>query len=95
MFGRPYLPATASFQLLALLVPFASLSALLYKILIVLNREQLYFWISLLGVIINLIANLMLIPKLGITGAAIAAVITQLSLFIVYGQQVRKLLAKL
>lgn len=94
-FGRPYLPASASFRLLSLIVPFASLSALLYKILIILNRQQLYFWISLFGVIINLSFNLILIPKMGINGAAITAVITQLSLFLIYGYQVRSLLAKL
>lgn len=84
IFGSPYLPAAPVLKLLSLLVPFAALSALFYKVLIILNRQQLYFWISSLGVIINLGANLWLIPSFGITGAAMAAVITHLSLFIIY-----------
>ena len=91
-FGHPYLPAVSSLRLLSLLVPFAALSALLYKILIVFNRTKLYLWISSLGVGINLIANLWLIPRLGLTGAAISAVITHLSLFLIYGYKVKNLI---
>ncbi|OGY17610.1 MAG: hypothetical protein A2784_00690 [Candidatus Chisholmbacteria bacterium RIFCSPHIGHO2_01_FULL_48_12] len=94
-FGRPYLPAVSSLRLLALLVPFAALSALLYKILIIFNKNQLYLWISSAGVGINLIANLWFIPRLGLTGAAISAVITHLSLFLIYGYKVKNLIKKL
>lgn len=83
-FGQSYLPAVPILKLLSLLIPFAAMSALFYKVLIILNRQKLYFWISSLGVVVNLGANLWLIPQLGITGAAIAAVITHLSLFIIY-----------
>ena len=83
-FGPAYLPAVPTLKLLSLLVPFAALSALMYKILIITHRQQLYLAISSLGLVISLAANVFFIPKLGITGAAISAVITNLSLFIIY-----------
>jgi teichuronic acid exporter len=83
-FGQPYLPAVPTLRLLSLSVPFAALSALMSKILIVTHRQRLYLIISSLGLVISLTTNIFFIPKLGITGAAASAVITNLSLFIIY-----------
>ena len=94
-FGAAYLPAVPALKLLSLLVPFAALSALLYKLLIILKREAIYFKISLVGLAINLTINLILIPRLGIVGAAMSAVITHLSLFLLYGYHVKLLLRQL
>ena len=90
-FGPNFAPAVAPLRLLALLTPFAALSALLYKALIVIGQQKLYLAISFIGSGINLIANLFFIPRWGMAGAASAAVITHLSLLLISAYQVKKL----
>lgn len=83
--GAKYKEAIPILQLLIFFVPFASLSALLYKVLIVLGKQKFYLFISILGSIINIILNIFLIQKFSIMGAAIASVLTQAVLFSMYG----------
>lgn len=88
-YGPGYFPAATLLRWLALILPFSALSALYYKILIIAGKEKLYFWLSLTGVIINLIANLILIPLWGSLGAVITALITHFSLFILFALAAR------
>src|SRR3989338_8973 len=92
VFGMKYASATPILQALIYFVPFASLSALLYKMLIITNRQNLYFFISLVGVGLNLILNLIFIPRYLVIGAAYASVATQFILVIIYGIVVVKTL---
>lgn len=90
-FGPNFAPAVAPLRLLVFLTPFAALSALLSKALIVIGQQQLYLAISFIGSGINLLANLWFIPRWGMAGAASAAVITHLSLLVISAYQVKKL----
>lgn len=60
--------------------------------LIITNRQNLYFFISLVGVGLNLILNLIFIPRYLVIGAAYASVATQFILVIIYGIVVVKTL---
>ena len=84
IFGERYSLATPVLRVLIFSVPFLSLSAVLYKVLIIQNKQNWYLLVSIMGVIINVVLNLILIPKMSIMGAAVAGVVTHATLFVVY-----------
>lgn len=90
IFGERYSAGIPILRVLIFFVPFASLSALLYKVLIVINKQNWYLLISIIGVAINILLNLILIPKMLIMGAAIASVFTQITLFVIYFFAIQK-----
>lgn len=90
IFGERYNPGVPILRVLIFFVPFASLSALLYKVLIVINKQNWYLLVSIVGVVLNITLNLILIPRMLIMGAAIAAVATQAILFATYFLLVRR-----
>ncbi len=84
-FGEKFNTGIPVLQILIFFVPFASLSALLYKILIIYNRQKLYMVINLIGAGIDMLLNIVLINNFGLIGAAYASVTTQLVLFAIFG----------
>jgi len=84
VFGIKYQSAIPVLKLLIFFVPFASISALLYKVLMVVGKQKIYLVVSLLGAFVNIFLNLLLIPKFLIYGAALASVFTQIILFLIY-----------
>lgn len=78
MFGAAYLPARGTLCILSCGTAFAYLGVA-RSIWMVPNEKQKYAkYIAACGATGNLILNLLLIPRLGITGAAIATVATQI-----------------
>ena len=49
----------------------------LWNVLVAVNRYRKYVWATILGVIVNILVNLLLIPSYGAVGAAIATVCTE------------------
>lgn len=94
-FGDRYALAIPVLRILIFFVPFASLSALLYKALIILNKQAVYLYISLLGALVNIIFNFLLIPILFEKGAAFSSVFTQFIIFVLYGFFVSKYIGNL
>lgn len=88
IFGHKYDAAIPILQVLIFFVPFICLSALLYKVLVILHRQKDYLYISIGGAVFNVMLNVGLIPLYGIYGAAFSAVLTQIALFMVYGLDV-------
>lgn len=84
IFGDKYDQAIQVLRILIFTVPFISMWALLYKILLIMNRQKDYLFISMIGAVSSIILNFILIPQLGLTGAAWAAVVTQFLLLIMY-----------
>lgn len=84
IFGVKYEPSVPILRVLIFFVPFASLSALLYKILIIKGKQLYYLFISIIGAIINILLNLFLIPTYSVIGAAYASVLTQAIVFSIY-----------
>ncbi len=90
IFGNKFFEAIPVLQVLIFFVPFACLSALLYKVLIVLGKQTLYLFISIIGAFCNIVLNYVFISKFSLIGAAYASVLTQIILcgiymFVVWG----------
>ncbi|OGH13042.1 MAG: hypothetical protein A2687_04195 [Candidatus Levybacteria bacterium RIFCSPHIGHO2_01_FULL_38_26] len=84
IFGQKYNMGVPILRVLIFFVPFAAVSAVLYKVLIVIRKQNLYLAISIFGVVVNVVLNFVLIEKFQIMGAAFAAVVTQAGLFLAY-----------
>ncbi len=84
LFGDKYTEAIPLLRVVIWFVPFAALSALLYKILIIINKQYVYLGISIITALINIILNVLLIPRFGEWGASISNVLTQAIMFMIY-----------
>jgi O-antigen/teichoic acid export membrane protein len=84
IYGSAYGPSILAFQILILVSVFIFLSEPYYRLLIVFKKEKIIFCITLLGAIINIILNIILIPRYSLYGAAIATVITYFILFLLF-----------
>lgn len=82
LFGIEYLPAGAVFAWLILAVLFTFPGALFYTLAVITETQKRISFHIFSAILINIIANIFLIPKLGVVGAAIGATITQTYLFI-------------
>lgn len=75
--GHKYHSAAPVLAVLALALAISYLSGVYGNALMALGRQRTLLWISLGPLLVNLIANLGLIPPLGVNGAAIAVVISE------------------
>ncbi len=73
--------STKALQILSLGIPFFFLSALLWHVFIIYNRQKVLIAIYLSGAIFNIIANLIFIPQKGYIAAAIITVIAEALIF--------------
>lgn len=72
------LAAHAAFAWQSVAVSATCLSAPLVMALLALRQERRLLWISAAGLLFNLVANLLLIPRMGFTGAAMTTAATEL-----------------
>ena len=82
-YGANYLPAVLALKILLLMAGISYLSASLGDALFVFNQQKKSFWAYLIGALLNVPLNVLLIPKYGFYGAAIATVITAFITFLV------------
>jgi len=76
-----YLPASAvALQILILFLPFSFINGVTQYVLIALDRQRLITVAFAITVVFNVAANLALVPRLGINGAAITTVLSELVL---------------
>ncbi|MDD3653283.1 MAG: sugar transferase [Desulfotomaculaceae bacterium] len=75
LFGSQYLPAAGAFIWLLPGIVLFSFSRVLANDLAARGRPELNMYTALLIVIVNVLANMLLIPKIGIKGAALATTI--------------------
>jgi len=82
LYGPEYLPSVLAFKILL----FSAFIIYLYnsynQILIVSNQQKKLFFSISIGAIINVVLNLILIPKYSLYGAAVATVVTHSIVFI-------------
>jgi O-antigen/teichoic acid export membrane protein len=85
LFGRPFVDGAAALRVLALALPVLFLNQYLGMLLPATHRQNA--WVSLLGaaLIVNVIANLVLIPRFGIAGAAGATLASECFTLVCYG----------
>lgn len=77
---------------LCLAMVFAAFSSFLSSVYVVSKRSGLSFWTSLLGAGSNVILNLLLIPRIGVQGAALATFASYVLVFLARAVSVRRLL---
>jgi O-antigen/teichoic acid export membrane protein len=77
LFGRSFADGAAALRILALTLPVLFLNQYLGMLLPATHRQNV--WVALLGaaLIVNITANWVLIPRLGITGAAASTLISE------------------
>jgi O-antigen/teichoic acid export membrane protein len=80
IFGPAYTNSTIALQILIWTMVFTFAGASFVQVFMATNRQLLITKISLFCVVINLILNLILIPKFSYVGASVATVITEIIL---------------
>lgn len=78
MFGQEYLPSIASFQILLITLLIVYPSNLIGNAVFAYDQQRNFIFFVGIAVVGNIFFNFLLIPRLGIEGAAIATVLTQL-----------------
>jgi len=84
VYSSSFSPSILVFQILIITSGIIYLITLLNLVLTASNQQKKNFWITLSGAIVNIVLNLILIPKYSLYGAAIATLITFLLMFILY-----------
>jgi O-antigen/teichoic acid export membrane protein len=92
LYGTQYAESVPVLQVLALAVLPMYLNYLLTHTLIAMDRPWLFAYFTLAALVVNVGANLLLIPSQGILGAAWATVATELLLFVLCAAGVARLL---
>lgn len=91
LFGIDYTEASSVLKIQAYSLIFIYLGIITDKFLIAEDMTRLIFLRSLIGLILNILLNFILIPELGIQGAAIATIITQFSMTFMFDLFVKEL----
>jgi O-antigen/teichoic acid export membrane protein len=76
IYAPNFSPSILAFQILIFAAGINFLYNPYIMMLVVSNQQKKYLWINLIAAVINIILNLILIPRYSLYGAAIAAVIT-------------------
>ncbi len=76
-YGKAYLPAAAPFAILLLTVPVVFAANIVNNALIVQNKQGYFTAYAMIGFFMNIALNFALIPFLGISGAALATLVTE------------------
>jgi len=76
LFGMPYIGAVTTLQIYVWAGVSVSLGVVLGQYILAKNMTKIFFCNTLMGALINVILNIILIPKIGINGAAIATIIS-------------------
>lgn len=84
LFGSEYLVAETSLRYAAAGFFFFSISLLFYNLLAIVGKSKLILINLLITSVLNIILNILLVPKYGITGAAISTMISYIALFVIF-----------
>lgn len=80
IFGLEYAEAWPSLSILMLAAIFAWINGPSGTIFISLRKQHIYMWATLLSLIVNILGNLIFIPRIGAIGAALSTVLTELAI---------------
>jgi len=84
LYGPSFGPSIFVFKILILSAGIIFLNSPYVEMLIVANQQKKVFYVTMVGGIINVILNLLLIPRYSLYGAAVAALITYFVAFVLY-----------
>lgn len=82
LYGANYQPAAAGLRILLIGFVFSFLHFVLHAVLISIDQQSTLARMSLIGLLFNIIANLLLIPGYGLIGAAAATVASECLIFV-------------
>ena len=82
LFGNQYLAGTLTFQLLMVTLLLTFPSNILVNGVFAYDKQKIFTWTIAGGVLTNLILDLILIPRWGIAGSAVATIIAQVLVFL-------------
>jgi O-antigen/teichoic acid export membrane protein len=91
LFGAKFTGAIPALQILSLGFPFFFISALLWHVIIILDKQKYLTLVYALGAVFNLLANLFYIPKNGYIAASIITVISEALIMFLLGVAVWRL----
>lgn len=77
VFGASYAGSVMTFKILLLTLLFVFPGTLFAEVLIAQNKQKVFLFTGITGALLNIIFDIMLIPKYGIEGSAVATVIAQ------------------
>jgi O-antigen/teichoic acid export membrane protein len=80
LYGESYAPATAPLRWIGAALVFVFVNGFLGSVLEAIDRQHLHFRGRLVAVIVNVMLNVFLIPRLAHVGAAIATLVTEATL---------------
>jgi O-antigen/teichoic acid export membrane protein len=84
IYGSGYIPAIFALQILIWTIPLLFINGLSGYLLSAVNRQMTLTKIVFVGMVLNIILNLILIPKFSFIGSSFATVVTELSLFLLF-----------
>ncbi len=91
LYGKEYLSAVAPLRIMAWFTLFSNLG-MVRNVWILSEQKQKYLWIvNLTGALVNIALNIALIPFMGVSGAALASVVTQIITNVVVGYIIKPL----
>lgn len=94
--GDAYLPHSAiALQVLIWFLPFSFINSVTHYVLIALNQQRYLTKAFIIGVVFNVIANLLAIPPLSYVGASLVTVMSEIALLIPFYIGVRRNLASI
>ena len=92
LYGAAYAPAVGALQIVVWYTTFSYIGSV-RNIWILANNKQQYLWkINLMGALANIVINAILIPIIGIYGAAVASLITQFFTNVIVGYIIKPIL---
>lgn len=83
IYGNGYIPAIFALQILIWTIPLLFINGLSGYLLGAINRQMVLTKITFIGAVLNIILNLLLIPKFSFIGSSVATVVTELSLSLI------------
>ncbi len=94
--GSAYLPHSAiALQVLIWFLPFSFINSVTHYVLIALGQQRFLTKAFIIGVVFNVVANLIAIPPLSYVGAALVTILSEIVLLIPFYYCVRKNLASI
>jgi len=84
IFDPTFSPSILALQILIIMAGIIYLYTTFYWALIIANQQKKTFLVGLIGAVVNIILNLILIPKYSLYGAAVATVITYFLMFFLF-----------
>jgi len=81
LYNPSFAPSILAFQILIIMVGIIFMYNAFYQVLVAADQQKKIFWAVLSGAIINVILNLIWIPKYSLYGAAFSTVIAHLLIF--------------